>query len=215
MSDYNIKNYTERDGQVTHIGGKLIIEEGAEIEGLPSGGDEYELPIASDTTLGGVKIGEGLSITEEGVLSADNGEEQELPIATKNSLGVVKVGNGLNVTSAGVLSASSSGQSVYVSAITVTGTSAEGNININFPGGVARNTMFRPLNSPKVSEYYVKYGPSTEYVYCFMAGIGSDKRAYFIGFSSPDGNSLKQYIIGIDMNSEAPSDVVIIRDIYI
>jgi hypothetical protein len=34
MSTYNTKNYTEQGGDVTHIGGKLIIEEGAEVEGL-------------------------------------------------------------------------------------------------------------------------------------------------------------------------------------
>ena len=32
---YNTKNYTEQGGEVTHIGGKLIIEEGGSIEGLP------------------------------------------------------------------------------------------------------------------------------------------------------------------------------------
>ena len=35
MSEYNVKNYTEQGGDVTHIGGKLIIEEGALVEGLP------------------------------------------------------------------------------------------------------------------------------------------------------------------------------------
>lgn len=34
MSTYNTKNYTEQGGDVTHIGGKLIIEEGATVEGL-------------------------------------------------------------------------------------------------------------------------------------------------------------------------------------
>ena len=38
MSEYNVKNYTEQGGDVTHIGGKLIIEEGATVEGLPSSG---------------------------------------------------------------------------------------------------------------------------------------------------------------------------------
>ena len=33
---YNAKNYTEQGGDVTHIGGTLIIEEGASVEGLPS-----------------------------------------------------------------------------------------------------------------------------------------------------------------------------------
>ena len=35
MSEYNVKNYTEQGGDVTHIGGKLVIEEGALVEGLP------------------------------------------------------------------------------------------------------------------------------------------------------------------------------------
>ncbi len=36
MNEYNTKNYTEQGGEVTHIGGKLIFEEGAQVEGLPS-----------------------------------------------------------------------------------------------------------------------------------------------------------------------------------
>ena len=36
MSGYNAKNYTEQGGEVTHIGGKLVIEEGGSVEGLPS-----------------------------------------------------------------------------------------------------------------------------------------------------------------------------------
>lgn len=31
---YNVPNYTEQDGAVTHIGGKLIVESTAEVEGL-------------------------------------------------------------------------------------------------------------------------------------------------------------------------------------
>ena len=66
---YNVKNYTEQGGEVTHIGGKLVIEDGASVEGtdIPS---SYELPTASASTLGGIKVGEGLTITD-GVLSAD------------------------------------------------------------------------------------------------------------------------------------------------
>ncbi len=67
---YNAKNYTEQGGDVTHIGGKLIIEEGATVEGLPSSGEANTLPTASASTLGGVKVGSGLTITD-GVLSAD------------------------------------------------------------------------------------------------------------------------------------------------
>ena len=34
---YNVKNYTEQGGEVTHIGGKLIFDEGAVVEGFPAG----------------------------------------------------------------------------------------------------------------------------------------------------------------------------------
>ena len=36
MSGYSALNYTEQGGDVTHIGGKLVIEEGGSVEGLPS-----------------------------------------------------------------------------------------------------------------------------------------------------------------------------------
>ena len=32
---HNTLNYTEQGGEVTHIGGVLVFEEGAEVEGLP------------------------------------------------------------------------------------------------------------------------------------------------------------------------------------
>ena len=32
---YNTKNYTEQGGEVTHIGGKLVFEEGGNIAGFP------------------------------------------------------------------------------------------------------------------------------------------------------------------------------------
>ena len=56
---YTVKNYTEQGGDVTHIGGKLIIEEGASIEGLPSSGSEMPVmenqPDSEATTIAGLK----------------------------------------------------------------------------------------------------------------------------------------------------------------
>ena len=62
---YNAKNYTEQGGEKTVIGGELEIlsgakikaDEGAEVEGFGGSGGEYELPIATQDTLGGVKAG--------------------------------------------------------------------------------------------------------------------------------------------------------------
>ena len=71
MSTYNAKNYTEQGGDVTHIGGKLIIEQGAEVEGM--GGDAYTA---------------GYNITIEGnKISATN---TTYGAATSITLGLVK-----------------------------------------------------------------------------------------------------------------------------
>lgn len=77
MSEYNTKNYTEQGGDVTHIGGKLIIEDGAEVEGLDGGGGSYTLPTASADTLGGVKAKAKDSETVE--VAVDEGGKLYVP----------------------------------------------------------------------------------------------------------------------------------------
>lgn len=71
MTDHVGKNYSTDGGDTLVIGGKLQIEEGAEVTGLPSGEGEYTLPAATASTLGGVKIGSGLTVEADGTLSAD------------------------------------------------------------------------------------------------------------------------------------------------
>ena len=61
----------------------------------------YELPAADENTLGGVKIGTGLSIDEDNVLSAT----YELPTATPSRLGGVKIGSGLEIDGNGMVNA--------------------------------------------------------------------------------------------------------------
>ena len=68
---YATKNYQTDGGNTWVVGGKMIFKEGATVEGLNGGGgSSYTLPTASASTLGGVKVGSGLTITD-GVLSAD------------------------------------------------------------------------------------------------------------------------------------------------
>ena len=68
---HNTKNYFALGGNSLVIGGKLTFLDGAEVENFPGeGGGSYTLPTASASTLGGVKVGSGLTITD-GVLSAD------------------------------------------------------------------------------------------------------------------------------------------------
>ena len=81
MSDtYVGKNYFTDGGDPLVIGGTLTVTEDATVEGISDGGSA-ELPTASADTLGGIKVGNNLVISE-GVLS--------VPTATTTTPGVVK-----------------------------------------------------------------------------------------------------------------------------
>ncbi len=74
--------------------------------------DSYVLPKATQNTLGGVRVGKGLSIDDEGVLKCpavlDKVIENEyvLPKATMFKLGGIKVGKGLSIDDDGRLDSS-------------------------------------------------------------------------------------------------------------
>lgn len=70
------------------------------VDDKASGGEAYVLPPATASTLGGVKVGSGVSVTGDGTISVQG---YTLPAATADTLGGVKVGTGLSA-SAGVLS---------------------------------------------------------------------------------------------------------------
>lgn len=57
----------------------------------------YHLPIASATELGGIKVGENLTIEEDGTLNADPAG-YILPVATTSTLGGIKVGSKLSIS---------------------------------------------------------------------------------------------------------------------
>ena len=57
---------------------------------------DYHLPIASETVLGGIKVGNNLTIEEDGTLNAET-TEYTLPTASASTLGGVKVGGNLSI----------------------------------------------------------------------------------------------------------------------
>ena len=77
-------------------------DEKTKLAGIDASANNYTLPTASATVLGGIKVGENLSIDGNGVLSAQ--DSYELPKATTSVLGGVKVGANLAVDSNGTLS---------------------------------------------------------------------------------------------------------------
>lgn len=79
-----------------------------------SGGDSYILPTATATRLGGIKVGENLTVTNDGTLSATGGGGggYTLPPATTSSLGGVIVGDNLTIDANGRLSGQAGGGDV-------------------------------------------------------------------------------------------------------
>ena len=73
----------------------------------PKGDTGTYVPIiASTSTLGGVKIGEGISIALDGTISATTATQYVLPPATTSTLGGVKAGDGVSISDTGTISVS-------------------------------------------------------------------------------------------------------------
>lgn len=72
---------------------------------------DYNLPIASSTVLGGVKIGENVNIASDGTISVDI---PAVGYASADTAGVIKVGTNLSIDANGVLSAAGGGGTITV-----------------------------------------------------------------------------------------------------
>ena len=78
------------------------------LSGSGSGGSNYILPVASNTTLGGVKIGDvntNITIDNDGVISAVGSGQYVLPTASTTVKGGIKVGDHLTIDADGSLNA--------------------------------------------------------------------------------------------------------------
>lgn len=75
---------------------------------------QYDLPIASSVTLGGVKIGNNVNIASDGKIS--------VPIASTGTAGVIKVGANLSIDANGVLSGQAGGSVTIDSALSTVST---------------------------------------------------------------------------------------------
>lgn len=75
---------------------------------------DYSLPTATSNRLGGIKVGENLTVEEDGTLNASGGgESYTLPTATDTRLGGIKVGQNLTVEEDGTLNATGGGGGGY------------------------------------------------------------------------------------------------------
>lgn len=79
---------------------------------------KYTLPIATRNSIGGVQIGDRLTITAAGLLSADD-QSYTLPPATTTTLGGIKVGDTLSIDNQGVLNVGSIAPDAYIKSATI------------------------------------------------------------------------------------------------
>lgn len=75
----------------------------SKLDGIAANANNYTLPTASASVLGGIKVGTNLSIDSNGVLSSTD-TKYTLPTASASTLGGVKVGTNLSIDANGVLS---------------------------------------------------------------------------------------------------------------
>lgn len=135
------------DKRVEIYDGKLYLN-GTELtggSGEATGSSDYELPIASSSTLGGVKIGANLTIDDEGVLSAVGGSGEisgeitgeVLPIGT-----MIPFGSDKNIPSNWrICDGSEVSRSTYADLFNVIGTSygeGDGETTFNLPNKQGR-----------------------------------------------------------------------------
>jgi|688.fasta_scaffold278490_2 hypothetical protein len=73
-----------------------------------SGTGTYVLVTATNTRLGGIKVGSGLSIAGDGTLSAIATSTYVLPTASTSTLGGIKIGANLTISPDGTLTANTS-----------------------------------------------------------------------------------------------------------
>jgi len=105
---YENKGLKKQSGQGFYVGvdgTTVTYDQNGNLQATGGGGQPYVLPIASDSTLGGVKVGTGLEINSStGMLRTK--------VAGSDALGGIKVGDGLSIESDGTLSVSGGGGGV-------------------------------------------------------------------------------------------------------
>lgn len=100
------------------------------------GGGGYVLPVASASTLGGVKVGNNLSIDASGVLSANAGG-YTLPPATASTLGGVIIGDNVTVDANGEISVAAPYSLPKAAAGTLGGVKIGSNVNVDGDGVIS------------------------------------------------------------------------------
>ena len=130
----------------------VIVQPGG--SGGEGGGSGYVLPPATQDTLGGIKVGQNLTVEEDGTLNAaggGGGGSYVLPPATADTLGGVKIGSGINVSDDGTISTSGGGSSGSWIEVSMADVFNNTNVNDDDVIRMTGNIRYFTMNSNRVS----------------------------------------------------------------
>ena len=196
-----------KDGTETTQGGKFLKDTGsgkanwnyiylADIQDYQA----YSLPISTPEILGGVKIGSGIVIANDGTISVPTPTAYSLPISTSTILGGVKIGSGIDVTSGGIISVTP--YSLPISTSTILGGVKIGSgINVTVDGTISV-TPATAYSLPTASDTVlggvkVGNGLAISGQGVLSANIGQGTLNYVAKFT-PDGYSIDDSLIQDD-----------------
>ena len=193
------------------------------INSTGGGGSAYTLPTASATTLGGVKVGSGLSInagvlsstgvtrliagpnislsplTGTGEITISSSSTYSLPTASGSTLGGIKVGSGLAINGAGVLSTTGGGGTGTVYSITAGNGMTGGTITtagtIGLDSTVVRTTGTQTMTGLK---YFTGGAVSQAWNFTYEGAS--------IFYQGPPFNSYPEPVVMIPVNNSTPYD---------
>jgi hypothetical protein len=143
--------------------GSLRLGDGSTPGGRLLNAENYTLPVASNSTLGGVKIGDNIFISSDGTISVSSSSSYVLPVATTSTLGGIKVGSNLTISPDGTLNAVSIGTSISDTFKTIVATSgsnliASGEDVLKFVAGAGIQITSNPNDDPYQSITIESFG---------------------------------------------------------
>lgn len=172
-----------KDGSETVQGGKFLKDAGSGKANWNyiylSDIQDYQAPVpfvlqpATSSVLGGVKIGLGINVANDGTISVPIPTAYSLPTASANILGGVKIGAGLSINGSGVLSTTLSGSGLNDRVARWTPDSNTLGYGIIRDNGTTIGINATPTTTRTVyiqsltTEKYALYGTST------FSGVGS------------------------------------------
>jgi hypothetical protein len=154
---YSALSYDQGSGLFTYTPFSLATASDTVLGGVKVGGGlsisglgVLSLVTASDTVLGGVKVGSGLAIDGNGILSSTI-TQYTLPTAAAGTLGGVKVGTGLSIDGSGILSSTITQYSLPTATTLVLGGVKVDGTTITITGGGVLSAVAPSLDAANLT----------------------------------------------------------------